>query len=87
MAAIEGAVIGRQGRSPRYDIVGVFVLAVALGLAGGISRDLMIGNTPVMATRTPWYIVTVIGVTLLVIVAGRHSSPADRTVVRRYPRR
>ena len=75
VAAIEGAVIGRQGRNPRYDIVGIFVLAVVLGLAGGISRDLLIGNTPVVATRTPWYIVTVIGVTLLVIVAGRFIPP------------
>lgn len=75
VAATEGAVIGRQGRSPRYDIVGIFVLAVVLGLAGGIARDLLIGNTPVVATRTPWYIVTVIGVTLLVIVAGRFIPP------------
>ncbi len=37
VAAIEGAVIGRQGRNPRYDVVGIFVLAVVLGLAGGTS--------------------------------------------------
>ena len=50
VAAIEGAVIGRQSSKPRYDVVGIFVLAVVLGLAGGISRDLLIGNTPVVAT-------------------------------------
>lgn len=71
IAAIQGGVIGRQSRRPRYDVVGAFVLAFVLGLAGGITRDVLIGNLPVVATRTPWYIVTVIGVTLLVIVAGR----------------
>lgn len=71
VAAIQGAVIGRQSREPRYDVVGAFVLALVLGLSGGIIRDVLIGNLPVIATRTPWYIVTVVGVTLLVLVAGR----------------
>lgn len=70
VAAMEGAVIGRQSRDPRFDITGAFVLAFVLGLAGGITRDLLIGNLPVVATRTPWFILTVIGVTLVVIMAG-----------------
>ncbi len=71
VAAIQGAVIGRQSREPRYDIVGAFVLAFVLGLAGGITRDVLIGNLPVEAIRIPWYIAVVIAVTVLVIVAGR----------------
>lgn len=71
VAALEGAVIGRQSASPRYDITGIFVLAAVLGLAGGVLRDVLIGNLPVMAIRTPWYIVTVVVVTALVVIAGR----------------
>ena len=53
VASTEGAFIGRKSRTPRYDLVGAFVLAVVLGLAGGIARDVLIGNLPVVAVRTP----------------------------------
>ena len=75
IASLEGAVIGRESRDPRYDVVGAFVLATVLGLAGGILRDVLIGNLPVMAIRTPWYIATVAGVTVAVIVGGRYVPP------------
>ena len=46
-----------------------------LGLSGGIVRDVLVGNLPVMVIRIPWYIVTVAGVTVLVIVASRFIPP------------
>jgi uncharacterized membrane protein YeiH len=72
VAAIQGAVIGRQGTHTPLDFVGVFVFALLLGLGGGLARDLLLGNTPVVALRTPWYVVTVAGAVALVLVAGRH---------------
>lgn len=70
VAALEGAVVGRQSSEPRFDITGVFVLALVLGLAGGITRDVLIGNLPILAARTPWFILTVVAVALVVTVAG-----------------
>ena len=75
VAATEGAVVGRGSTKPRYDVVGVFVLAAVLGLAGGITRDVLIGNLPVMAIRTPWYIVTVLCVTIVVVLIGHLVPP------------
>ena len=75
VAAMEGAVIGRESRTPRYDLVGAFVLAVVLGLAGGIARHVLIGNLPVVAVRTPWYLATVAGVTALVLLGHRFIPP------------
>lgn len=77
VAALEGSVIGCRSRVPRYDVVGVFTLALVVGLTGGIVRDLLIGNLPVMAIRTPWFILTVIGVAAFVVAAGRHVPSLD----------
>ena len=75
VAATEGAVVGRGSERPRYDVVGVFVLAVVLGLAGGIARDVLIGNLPVVAIRTPWFLLTVLGVTVVVLLVGHLIPP------------
>lgn len=71
VAALEGAIIGRQSRAPRYDVVGLFVLAFVMGLSAGVVRDILLGNLPIAVARTPWYIVTVIAAAVVVIVAGR----------------
>lgn len=42
----------------RLDAVGAFVLAVAMGLGGGIIRDLLLGLRPVAVT-SPYYLPTV----------------------------
>ncbi len=38
----------------RFDIFGILVLAVATGVAGGIIRDLLLGDTPPAALQTLW---------------------------------
>jgi len=72
---MEDAVIGRESRTPRYGLVGAFVLAAVLGLAGGVARDVLIGNLPVVAVRTPWYLATVAVVTALVLLGHRFIPP------------
>lgn len=71
VGAVQGAVLGRRSGDVRADLMGLFVFALLLGLGGGLVRDVLLGNTPVMAVRTPWYLVTVLVGGILVIVAGR----------------
>lgn len=79
VAAVEGAVVARQRNEHNtpMDMVGVFVMALFLGLGGALARDLLLGNTPVVAIRTPWYIVVVALATLLVLAAGRYIPAID----------
>jgi len=69
VGAVQGAIIGHSAaRDERIDIVGMSVFALLLGLGGGMARDTMLGNTPFVALRTPWYVLTVGLAVLLVLV-------------------
>jgi uncharacterized membrane protein YeiH len=72
VGAVEGAIIARRPGAASFDIVGIFVFAVFLGLGGGMARDALLGNTPFVALRTPWYILTVTVSAVLVLVVGRY---------------
>jgi uncharacterized membrane protein YeiH len=50
---------GMAGVRARLDLFGVVVLAVVVGLAGGITRDLLIGVPP--ATIRDWRYLAVAG--------------------------
>lgn len=71
VGAVEGGVIGRSRSSVPYDLVGAGVFALFLGLGGGFARDTMLGNTPFVALRSPWYLVAVLVGLLVAMVAGR----------------
>jgi uncharacterized membrane protein YeiH len=71
VAAVSGAILGRQPGRVSYDIVGVSVFAFVLGLGGGITRDVLLGNLPPLALRSPWYVVTVLGAVITVLLIGR----------------
>lgn len=71
VAAVSGAILGRQPGRVSYDIVGVTVFAFVLGLGGGITRDVLLGNLPPLALRSPWYVVTVLGAVITVLLIGR----------------
>jgi uncharacterized membrane protein YeiH len=79
VGAVEGALIGRVSREPRYDFMGAFIFAVCLGIGGGVARDLLLGNLPVVAIRTPWPLVIVVVATLLVAVAPARWLPGVHT--------
>lgn len=53
--AVSGAVMGVQ---KRLDFFGVSILALAAATAGGITRDLLIGNIPPDALSRPAYFIT-----------------------------
>lgn len=53
---------GTVARRMRFDAVGFMLIAIISGMAGGMTRDALIGNTPVAALVDPWYIsIAVIG--------------------------
>lgn len=81
IAAVSGAILGRKPGRVSYDIVGVCVFAFALGVGGGITRDLLLGNLPPLALRSPWYIVTVLAAVVIVLVVGRWISVDSWTFV------
>ncbi len=72
VAATQGAALGRAHNvGVAVDFVGMAVFALMFGLAGSWARDVMLGNTPFVSLRTPWFVLTVLGGVLLVLVVGR----------------
>lgn len=53
-----------------WDIVGLSTFAILMGLGGGFIRDVLIGNLPAESLRKPWFLVTIAGCVVLVLVAG-----------------
>ena len=69
--ALVGALHGIQDDSRNWDIVGVTVFALLMGLGGGFVRDLLLGNLPAESLRTPWYLVTVLGMVVVALLVGQ----------------
>lgn len=66
--AITGAIIGLR---KQYDIVGVWALAIAVGVGGGIIRDGVFLQT-IPAATTDWRYAVAIGVAVLVALVLKH---------------
>jgi uncharacterized membrane protein YeiH len=69
--ALVGALHGIQDDTRNWDIVGVTVFALLMGLGGGFVRDLLLGNLPAESLRTPWYLVTVLGMVPVALLVGQ----------------
>ncbi len=67
--ALSGAMVAI---SRRMDLFGVFVLAAATAVGGGITRDILLGNTPPAAFRTGLYGMIIIFSVLLAAVVIRY---------------
>jgi uncharacterized membrane protein YeiH len=64
----------------RLDLFGVVVLATVVGLAGGITRDLLIGTPP--ATFRDWrYLAATAAAGIVCFFAGRALERAGRSIV------
>ena len=70
--AVVGATRGYTDTTRQWDIVGVSVFAMLMGLGGGFIRDTLIGNLPAESLRSPWALVTVLAAILVVHAFGRH---------------
>ncbi len=56
----------------RFDVVGVFVLALLSATGGGIIRDgLFLHRTPVVV-EDPYYLIVVVFATLVIVALGRN---------------
>lgn len=78
--ALVGALRGYTDDSRRWDIVGVSVFALLMGLGGGFIRDMLLGNLPAASLRDPWSLATVLVAIAIVLVIGRHLAKAARVM-------
>jgi len=68
--AVVGALLGYLDDSRHWDVVGVTVFALMMGLGGGFIRDTLLGQLPAQSLRSPWYLITILASAALVLVAG-----------------
>lgn len=69
--AIVGSLRASVDDEHHWDIVGMATFALLMGLGGGFIRDFLIGNLPAESLRTPWYLLTVLGAMVVVLVLGQ----------------
>jgi uncharacterized membrane protein YeiH len=74
--ALVGALRGHSDDSRHWDIVGVAVFALLMGLGGGFIRDMLLGNLPATSLRDPWSLATVLLAVGIVLVIGHHLARA-----------
>lgn len=70
--AVVGALRGYSDPTRHWDIVGVSMFALLMGLGGGFIRDMLIGNLPAESLRSPWFLVTVLAAIVVVMLIGPH---------------
>ncbi|MGI6072927.1 MAG: trimeric intracellular cation channel family protein [Lachnospiraceae bacterium] len=75
--SISGAMIAIE---KKMDIFGVAILGVMTALGGGITRDLILGNTPPQMFRNPIYAAVAVAVALIFFI------PAVRRILNKRPR-
>jgi uncharacterized membrane protein YeiH len=69
--ALVGALHGMD-ESHHWDIVGVSVFALLMGLGGGFIRDLLLGNLPAESLRSSRYLVTVLASVVVALAVGEY---------------
>lgn len=77
--ALAGALQGvADDTGTRWDVVGVAVFAVLMGLGGGFVRDVLLGDLPAQSLRSPWYLgvcLAAVPAALLVGAWAQHLRP------------
>lgn len=68
--AVVGGLRASIDDSHHWDIVGLSTFAVLMGLGGGFIRDLLVGNLPAESLRRPWFLATIAGCVVIVLVTG-----------------
>lgn len=71
---------GLVGLRFRYDITGIWFLALITGLGGGIIRDMMLPLGPPLALTNVFYLPTVMVAVMFVATLGRHINPLRKTI-------
>lgn len=78
--ALVGALRGHSDDTRHWDIVGVTVFALLMGLGGGFIRDMLLGNLPATSLRDPWSLATVLVAVGIVLVIGHQLARASRVM-------
>lgn len=76
--AVVGASVGVQ---KRLDVFGITVFALATALGGGVVRDLVIGNTPPLAFRNPFYVSISVVSAIVVMLVYHHIKKFNMTIL------
>lgn len=76
--AVSGGLLAAQ---KRFDVVGIAVLALVTGLAGGILRDVLLGDLPPTALDKPGYLVVPLAATAVVLVGHKAVERIHRPVL------
>lgn len=63
------------------DIVGVLALATIVGVGGGMTRDVILGNTPPYALRSAHYLIATCSAGLCVFFFARRIAPSWRKIL------
>jgi uncharacterized membrane protein YeiH len=77
VGALTGALTGLR---LRFDIMGIWFLALVTGLGGGIIRDTMLPLGAPLALTNPFYLPTVMVAVVAVALFGRHINPLRKTI-------
>lgn len=77
VGGLTGALVGLRYR---YDIMGIWFLALVTGLGGGIIRDIMLPLGPPLALTNPFYLPTVMVAAAAVALWGRHIGQLKNTI-------
>ncbi|MGN6033182.1 MAG: trimeric intracellular cation channel family protein [Thermomicrobiales bacterium] len=77
VGGVTGALVGRR---LRYDITGLWGLALVSGLGGGLIRDTFLQDGPPLALIEPTYLPTVLVAALAVAVYGPRLGSLRRTI-------
>lgn len=77
VGALTGGLVGLRFR---YDITGIWFLALITGLGGGIIRDMMLPLGAPLALTNVFYLPTVMVAVVLVATLGRYIIPLRKTI-------
>lgn len=72
---------GIAARSHRLDAFGVFVVALAAGTAGGVARDVLVGDTPPLAVRDWRYLAVAVLASIAVLLWQRGIGRASTLLI------
>lgn len=71
IGAIQGAMFAGRFKDARFDLLGVALIGVVVGLGGGLLRDIFLGGVPA-ALLSNWYLPVATGAALLGMLLQSH---------------
>ncbi|MCY7290007.1 MAG: TRIC cation channel family protein [Cryobacterium sp.] len=64
IGAVQGAMFAGRFTDRRFDLLGIALIGVTVGLGGGLLRDILLGGVPA-ALQSNWYLLVCAGAALL----------------------